>query len=246
LQNVEGKLAGYSWNLVENYESRFRIIATEVCPERRVTRTYACQKAFAPEGGATHAHAGPLLAEDPFKVEAVFLDHKIPCLAFCLAERFHVNVMADRLADMGLVTGPWLADMKQALWAGKPGSTRLVAPTTEGGERVLTLKEASERLVRFSPGQKIAYVTDCVYSPENEARILSLAGGCDHLFIEAAFLDEDKEEAARKHHLTARQAGDLARRAGARDYTLLHFSPRYADREDDLQNEAKRAFEAKG
>jgi ribonuclease Z len=38
LSNVEGKLAGYTWNLVEQYGDSFSIRATEIHPDHRLTR----------------------------------------------------------------------------------------------------------------------------------------------------------------------------------------------------------------
>ncbi|MBU2488832.1 MAG: ribonuclease Z [Proteobacteria bacterium] len=242
LKNVEGHLSGYTWNLVENYGSRFLLTAAEVGTDEVITRTYACGKAFAPVEEAREPFSGILFSEPSLTVSATVLDHKTPCLGFALSERFHVNVLKDRLAEMGLAIGPWLARMKEALWTGAPLDSLLDAPAVDGSIRRLPLGEVREKAVRISPGQKIAYVTDVVASPENEARILDLAANADHLFIEAAFLHEDLAEARKKHHLTARQAGDLARRAGARDFTVFHISPRYAGRENELHAEALRAF----
>ena len=52
----------------------------------------------------------------------------------------------------------------------------------------------------------------------------------DLLFIESVFLDEDGAHAARKNHLTAHQAGQIARRVGAKAVVPFHFSPRYEER----------------
>ena len=41
------------------------------------------------------------------------------------------------------------------------------------------------------------------------------------------FLQDDMETAARKYHLTARQAGTLARQAHVRRMVSFHFSPKY-------------------
>jgi ribonuclease Z len=60
--------------------------------------------------------------------------------------------------------------------------------------------------------------------------------------IEAVFLEEDAEDAARKYHLTARQAGAIARAAGARVIVPFHFSPRHAHCEARLRAEAQAAF----
>jgi ribonuclease Z len=57
------------------------------------------------------------------------------------------------------------------------------------------------------------------------------------LFIESVFLEADAAHAAEKQHLTARQAGRIARAAGARTVVPFHFSPRYAEREHELRAE---------
>jgi len=89
-------------------------------------------------------------------------------------------------------------------------------------------------------------VTDAVFSPENIRRILALADSADHLIIEATFLHEDLDRATRKYHLTARQAGFLARRAAAKRLSLFHYSPKYKGRGEALRLEAMEAFDGQG
>ena len=84
-------------------------------------------------------------------------------------------------------------------------------------------------------------MTDVLHHEENARRIAALAADADLLFIECVFLDEDREHAARKCHLTARQAGAIARAARAKQVVPFHFSPRYADREHDLREELEAA-----
>jgi ribonuclease Z len=73
---------------------------------------------------------------------------------------------------------------------------------------------------------------------------VDLAKDSDHLFIEAAFLDRDKDTARKKYHLTAKEAGDLAGKAGAKQFTLFHFSPRYSELTEEIKKEAADAFNA--
>jgi ribonuclease Z len=63
------------------------------------------------------------------------------------------------------------------------------------------------------------------------------------MFIEAPFLHEDAVNAAQKYHLTARQAGMLARQAGAKRMVLFHFSPKYKKAPDVLNQEAMHVFQ---
>ena len=92
------------------------------------------------------------------------------------------------------------------------------------------------------PGEKIVYVTDVVHHDDNARRIVELASGADLLYIEAMFLEEHAADAARKYHLTARQAGHIAREAGARVMVPFHFTPRYSDCEPRVRAEAQAAF----
>ena len=109
-------------------------------------------------------------------------------------------------------------------------------------EKRFILGDLVREIARISPGQKITYITDVIGSPENREKITSFAKGADHLFIEAVFMDRDKEIAKRKYHLTAREAGELARKSRAKHFTLFHFSPRYNHMAEDIQKEAMEAF----
>ena len=245
LSNLEGKLAAYTWNLVADYHGDFTIRATEVHPDHTLTRNYACRERFIPSVRAEEkAFDGTLHQEPSLKVRAAILDHgNIPCLAFCICERFHVNILKNALDSLGLSVGPWLNDFKQALFSQCPPETPFEVPQGEGlPPKFYALGELCARIAHISAGQKIAYVVDASPVPKNEAAIVSLAKGCDHLFIEASFLDRDMDQAAAKHHLTARLAGTLARKAGAGQLTVCHFSPRYTDHPQLLEAEAQTAF----
>ncbi len=242
LANVQGRLSGYTWNLTAEYP--FSIEAAEVHPDRVRFRMFHCHERFAP-GEEREEDFGGILAEDPqFQVRATHLDHLIPSLGFALQERFHINVHKDRLAQMGLAVGPWLKEMKEALWQGESPEGVLSVPLEKEGTiqlrdiRLGTLQEC----VTISPGQKIAYVADCRFTPENAGRIVELADGADLFFCEAAFLDRDRERAAERAHLTARQAGELARRANVKKLEIFHFSPKYESEAEALYREAEEAF----
>jgi ribonuclease Z len=62
------------------------------------------------------------------------------------------------------------------------------------------------------------------------------------LYIEAYFLDKDKDRASYRYHLTAKQAGSIAREAGVGRLTVFHFSPKYIGDPEKLVSEAGEEF----
>jgi ribonuclease Z len=246
-QQVENKIRAYTWNLVENYMNDFALHVTELHPDRKLMRSYHCRTAFRPEiKDEIETFNGTLVDGSFFSVNGEFLDHKIPCLAYRFEEKSRINIKKNVLEEMGLPIGAWLVDLKDRILNGDPDDTPIRVwwknSKQEHGERIIPLGELKEKVVRITPGQKITYVTDVIFNEENAGKIVELADASDLLFIEATFLHEDVEKAAQKYHLTALQAGLLARRAGAKRIVLFHFSPKYKGSGELLVDEAMRAF----
>jgi ribonuclease Z len=173
------------------------------------------------------------------------LDHDIPCLGYALEEKLHLNVWKNRLQELGLPTGPWLKDLKRLVRQQVPDDTPVRIHWRDHSgehERMLSVGQLRGEVLRIVSGQKIVYVVDAVYHAENARRIIHLAHNADTLFIESVFLNEDVARAAARFHLTARQAGTLARAAGVKHLVPLHFSPRYSDDPEALRREAEAAF----
>jgi len=247
IRNVESKMRAYTWNLVGNYSNDFVIDAVEIQKKAKVTRRYKCQGAFKPETiHRRETFDGTLIDKTAFSVRGVFLDHKIPSIAFSLEGKKHINVKKNVLAQMGLPTGKWLAELKDSILRGDPDNTPIVVTFKKQGneteERTISLGILKEKVIKITEGQKISYVTDAIYSADNARKIIELARFSDTMFIEAPFLEEDMEKAKEKYHLTAKQAGILARKAGAKNISIFHFSPKYKGCGDMLTEEALRAF----
>ena len=245
LKNVEGKLAGYTWNLADKYNYRLRLQISEVHPHYTLCRQYRCRNRFQSLIDPVEQPFAGILYEDPaVKVSAVNLDHKIPCLGFSIKERFHVNIIKSGLTTLGLSPGPWLMKFKQALYHGADPASKFEAKfDRQKPAKHFILGQLADNIARITPGQKISYITDVVYSQSNRKRIVALVKGSDHLFIEAPFMEQDREIAEKKHHLTTRQAGQLAGAAQVKQMTVFHFSPRYTGMEEQLQEEARAAYE---
>jgi ribonuclease Z len=234
---VAGKLAGYVWNLTDDYA--FTIEVTEIGARHTAAWRFAACRRFAREPlGPPRPFDGVVLSDPVFTVEAAPLDHRIVSMGYAVRERTHLNVRADALAAAGLRPGPWLNALKHAVRTGARDDTLIeVAPADRR-----PLGALREALLTVTPGQKVAYVVDAIFSHANAAAIVRLAAGADLFFCEAPFLDEDVEQATRRYHLTARQAGALGRAAGVRRLQVFHFSPRYEGRYGEIVAEAEAEF----
>jgi ribonuclease Z len=245
IKNVEGKLAGYAWNLVHKYNYPLELQITEVNSKSTICRRYRCRDKFRPaDESAEQLFKGVLYEEPGFTVKAAVLDHGIPSLGLAIKEHFHINIIKDGLKKLELEPGPWLADFKQALYRQSDSETVFALPAGPGEKaRHYRLGELAAKIALITPGQKIAYITDVTYNQSNAEKIIALAEEADYLFIEAVFLDIHKEMAAKKNHLTAAQAGSLAAMARVKQFSVFHFSPRYTGEEQALRDEARVAFE---
>lgn len=246
LENVKGKLAAYSWNLVDNFSNQFGFHLTEVHSKHLITNRYLCRDKFRPARPAKVKPFSSILFEEPaLSISAVVLDHSIPSLGFSIRERFHVNIIKDGLDFLGLETGPWLHDFKHALFNHKSLDSEFEINIKKGisGKKKFILGDLAKQIAIITPGQKIAYIADVVYNESNANKMIDFAKDSDHLFIEAAFLDKHKNIAETKNHLTARQAGTIAAMASVKQFTIFHFSPRYTGQEEELQKEAQQAYD---
>jgi len=239
---VEHRLASFTWNLVESYPTDFTLVAHELHPDgSSISAEFHCRHGFRREGERTEQLSGGIiLDEETFRIRIAFLDHRTVSLAFALEEKIHVNIMKNRLVEMGLPTGPWLGELKRAILRGEADDTLFRVwwqDATGVEERFFPLGELKKMILQIVPGEKIAYVTDAVYTPANAAKIIDLVRSADYLFIEATFLHAECERARERCHLTAFQAGLLAREAGVAKAIPFHFSPRYRGAEEQLRQE---------
>lgn len=244
---VGHKLRAYTWNVVHRYETELQIEARELNRDGLVRiACFSSRREFTQEdAGRVRAAGDVLLDEATFRVRARFVDHGIPCLAFALEEKARVRVMPERLAALGVTSGAWLRELKQAVLAGAPPSTPIrVHWRDKEGEHEMTRSVADLRtlVLDTSAGRRIGYATDLRFTEDNIEALCALVGQADPLFIESMFLHADQAHGERKNHLTARQAGQIARRVGARSLVPFHHSPRYQGREAELQAEATAAW----
>lgn len=166
------------------------------------------------------AEPGVVHADERYTLRCARLEHRVETFGWRLEEPPGRRMLPDRLAALGI---------------GGPDVGRLQA----GGRldiegRTVTLADVSAP----RPGQTFAFVMDTAWCDA----ALELAAGADLLVCEATFMSGEQHLAREYGHLTAREAGRLAARAGARRLVLTHFSRRYPDL-TALADEARAEFD---
>ncbi|MFD7705860.1 ribonuclease Z [Streptomyces sp. NPDC059785] len=158
---------------------------------------------------------GVVVTTGSYTLEARLLSHPVEAFGYRLVEPDGRRMLPRLLAERG-VTGPDVGVLQR-----------------EGVLRGVTLDEVSE----VRRGQRFAFVMDTRLCEG----VFALAEGADLLVIESTFLDEDERLATDHGHLTAGQAGRVARESGVRHLVLTHFSQRYSDSGGEFERQARAA-----
>jgi ribonuclease Z len=173
-----------------------------------------------PVDGCPVTAPGVIHQDELVRIRAVELSHRVDAVGYRVEEPDGRHMIVDRLEALG-ITGPSIGRLREH------GSI-------DHDGRVVHVEEVSEH----RRGQVFAFVMDTRWCPG----ALELADDADLLVCESTFLDVDADMADEYGHLTARQAGRLAREAGVRRLVLTHLSRRYDD-EQAFVDEAGREFD---
>jgi ribonuclease Z len=163
-------------------------------------------------------------AED-YAVRSFPLRHTRVCVGYSFAEKPRAGVFNPEAATaLGIPRGP--------LW----GRLQKGEDVSLDDGRVI---RPNQVLGPVRSGRKVSYVTDTAYLPS----ITEEVRNSDLLICEGMFETALEETAAKKRHMTARQAGVIARESDSRRAGLIHFSPRYTERDlKVLLEEAKSEY----
>jgi ribonuclease Z len=144
-----------------------------------------------------------VVEEGDFRIEAYFLDHGVDTIGWRIQEKAERKFDKSKLKAHGL-QGPIIKQLE-----------------AEGRVGNISLEDVS----RLRPGDIFAYVADTL--PCESA--IKTARDATLLLCESTYLSSHEELAIKHHHLTAKQAAEIAKRAKAKQLVLTHFSARYQD-----------------
>lgn len=164
-----------------------------------------------------------LIYEDrSLTVTTIPLRHRMPCCGFLFAEKPRPNHIIRDMVDFYQVPVYELNRIKNG--------EDYVTPEGKIIPNHLLTRPAE-------PPRRYAYCSDTIYLPSVTGQI----EGVDLLFHEATFAEADAPRAKETFHSTAAQAAEIAKAAGVKRLLIGHFSARYDD-ETQLLQEASALF----
>jgi ribonuclease Z len=167
--------------------------------------------------------SGVVYTGSGYRIGAFPLKHSKLCVGYTLEEEPRPGVFfPDKADSLGVPRGP----LWSRLQAGKTvrlADGRSVHPQDVMGPR--------------REGTKLCFVTDTLPVPA----IAENAAGSDLFICEGMFAEDLAQSAREKKHLTAAQAAILAKQACVKRLALIHYSPRYTDKDLKLLLKEARA-----
>ncbi|MNO75397.1 Ribonuclease Z [compost metagenome] len=172
-------------------------------------------------------HEGGILLEDEsFRVESALLDHRIDSYGYRVIEKDQPGKLDIELLERhGIKPGPLYGKLKRGENIDLPDGSVLRSADVLGSSK-------QGRIVTILGDTRPCEAT------------VQLGQDADVMVHESTFLHELAETAYTYHHSTAKQAAEAAKRAGAKQLYLTHFSSRYKydDQLLKLEQEAREVF----
>ncbi len=211
---------------------------TELLPGQKRTAILECTKKFPEPKISETEWVGPVCYENAeLQIEAVPVDHTVPCFAFALVEKGGFHPDSAKLANGLLKPGRWVQEVLGLLRAGADPATRL---EINGGS--FSLGTLATNYFTESQRARVAYVTDTFWSEAVRPQLIKLAKGAWRLYCDSFYASAEAKRAAQYKHMLAPQAGELAKAAKVEQLVLIHFATRYAGKYQHVIDEAAAVF----
>ena len=166
--------------------------------------------------------AGPIFDCADFSITAIPVSHRGPdCYGYIFQEKTRRPFLPENAEALAIPPGPWRRDLVNGQAITLPDGRQISPDQVLGPERL---------------GTKFVHIGDA----GKTNNLIEHVRGADTLVIEATYLAEDEEMAARFGHLTAKQAATLALEADVKHLIITHISRRY--RERDMNAEVRSIF----
>jgi ribonuclease Z len=167
---------------------------------------------------------GESVRYDGYRIEAFPTRHTRDSMGLVLVEDERLGRFdPDRARELGVPEGPLFGRLHRGETVTLPDGRTVDPAGVVGAPR---------------PGRKLVYTGDTRPSD----RTVEAAAAADLLVHEATFGEAERDRARDTGHSTAREAAEVASRAGVRSLAITHFSARYSEQAHRLRAEAASVF----
>jgi ribonuclease Z len=163
---------------------------------------------------------GKFYDSEDYYLTANKLEHKVPAYGFEMIEKDRLRINVDYIRSLGMPDGPLLGKLQQG-------------HIVEFNGKKIDPKKATYNV----EGKKIGIIADTRVC----SSLAKIAKDKDVVICDSTFMRKDEDKAHEYFHMTGEQAAKIAQQANAKKLVLTHFSQRYRD-VDELLQEAKDIF----
>jgi len=164
---------------------------------------------------------GKFFETEDFYLESEKMTHGIFCNAYTFVKKGQIRIDKKKLKKSKLPLGALLQKLKK------------------GKDIVYQGKKYLAKDLTYTEGdKKISFVFDTSMNK----KIIPFVKNSDLLVCEAGFGSELEEHAEKHKHLTAKQAGEIAKKSNSGKLILTHISQRYDRDYKKILNDAKKIF----
>ncbi|MBL3658798.1 MBL fold metallo-hydrolase [Fulvivirga sediminis] len=214
---VQNRIKSYCWNLIEEGAISYEI------REIQGDKSYRAVNLNPPlwnQDFIGDFNANQVFIEKDFDVEFEILDHKTDSIAYLFkaVDKTKIELHED------FKGGKWVSDLKKAFDENDETASILI----DGKEYVA--KDLFP-MIKVETGKKVGVIMDHAASSENHSKIRDKFRGCDEVYIECFYKDEDKELAEKNHHSYASMSGKIMKECDVKHAIPVHFSRKYNENE---------------
>lgn len=234
------KLAGYDWNLAEDYWGNFCV--HDIHQQQMERSLFRGSRGFSREPLEPLAFEDRIIYRRPhLKVRAESCDHRVNSLIYRIDEQPTFLIDRDKLGQLGLIPGPWLGELKRYFFTGVlPDSGLRVLRLSPQGPRATPIENPANlthQLQRPQPTASIGYISDVGFNSANREKIIGMMAGVDLLLCECTFLAEAQDRARTSFHLCTADVNRLLAELKPRYFLPMHLSKSYSRNTEALYQE---------
>ena len=217
-QQVQSKIKGYQWNLIEEnsitYEIREikkdgHIEIAEINPPHWEIKTLE------------NKHPDTLYKNERFRVDFVILDHKTDSIAYLFQEEDTVKIDLSKSEFKG---GIWVRELKTAYEQGNETALIKIENKDYQAAELFYMLETKN-------GDTLGVIMDHAANVANHKKIQSIFQDCNQAFIECFYKAEDKEFAKLNFHSYSEESAKIMKACKVKTATPVHFSRKYKEEE---------------